>query len=379
MNKKHDLTRRKTVNQERIKKLIDMKGNLIKGITKGHLLLKNAPKEIRLRHDIVIKILNTKINNQTSVGAKDLILTFLVKVNLFASNFQTFFQDGYLLFTPYKNFQIHNWAEYLSSSSFDQKYPKIVQIIHQFWKSDPEKFKGLELDLLNPNYNLPKEVTIKKSALRRLCKEEGSKNVKYDLKKLYRGFTFFFNTRFNLINGTKKNRHILKFNLGEHIEMGNQDSVQWENLFNILRNNKNIDKGNSISWPQSNKSNNSPETQSIPTHDTPKNITNPYKRKPAIQFKTTHKKAKRVCNLDIQTIPRSFQTSIYNPDRNDSTVPCNGLDNRRDLQLNSDYVSQKLRKRQDLKNANESLSEEDMKFEIVHLLVHLKNIPNHQK
>ncbi|KAJ6239913.1 hypothetical protein M0813_24834 [Anaeramoeba flamelloides] len=406
MNKKRDLTRRKTVNQERISKLIQMGTGIVKGMTTAQLSLQNAPKELSIHCNAVEKIVNIRTKENVRIDVKDLILTFLSKFNLLPSNLATFGIDGWIIFSPIKPKKIDSWVEYLGTTQFQKKLPKIIEVVANCYKKFPKMFKGMESKFLKPNYHLPKQVTIEKSALKVLCQQETQKNVKNQMKKLYRGLSFFFKARFNLINGTRKNRLRMTFVLNLQNVKGSQDAIKWENTLNQLIKNRNLyakrnNKQPGPSYKNSNTTTNpnintitlktfqvsqslqklkssqklqSPqELQSLPYN-------NNFTSNPNYLFKTINKRNRNYPNTKMLLIARSSSIHKTNNLINSETpFFLNNSQQRPQLQLKNNCFSVKMRKIEKLKNDSEKLSEEDLKFEIVNLLVHLKNISNHQK
>ncbi|KAJ3445927.1 hypothetical protein M0812_08461 [Anaeramoeba flamelloides] len=412
MNKKRDLTRRKTVNQERISKLIQMGTGIVKGMTTAQLSLQNAPKELSMHCGAVEKIINTRTKENVRIEVKDLILTFLSKFNLLPSNFATLCVDGWIVFSPTKPNKIDSWVEYLGTTQFQKKLPKIIQVVANCYKQFPKMFKGMESKFLKTNYHLPKQVTIEKSALKVLCQQETQKNVKNQMKKLYRGLSFFFKARFNLINGTKKNRLRMTFVLNLQNAKGSQDAIKWENTLNQLIKNRNLyAKRNDIKPSSSYKNSNTTTNTNINTNPNINTITlktfqvsqslqklkssqklqspqelpslpynNNFTSNPNYLFKTINNRNRNYPNTKMLLIPRSSSINKTNNLINsDTPFFLNNSQQRPQFQLKNNCFSVKMRKIEKLKNDSEKLSEEDLKFEIVNLLVHLKNISNHQK
>ncbi|KAJ6253725.1 hypothetical protein M0813_13140 [Anaeramoeba flamelloides] len=399
MNQKRDLTRRKTVNQERIFKLFEMGMHVIKGMTSAHLLLSNAPKEIRINCDVLSKIMNTRLSGDIRIGPKDLILVFLYKYNLFPSNFATFSCDQNLVFTPINQTALGSLADYICTANFQKKVPKIIAVIEEYFEKFPKMFKGMQKELLKPSYCLPKQVTIEKSALRILCKQESNKNVKMEMKKLYRGLTFFFKARFNLINGTRKNRLRMIFVLSLQNGSGDQEVVKWEKMLGIFLKNRNISfmkhntqpirsfkNSSTIQNTKTNTNTNSFNTLQIsqsfqnlksPQHlqSLPNNTNR--KRIPNYLFKTTNNNYDINYHKKMLLVPRSAPITKMN--NINSMTFLKTPKEHSSLQLNNNCLSVKMRKIHNLKINSQVLSEEDLKFEIVNLLVLLKNISNHQK
>ncbi|KAJ3429686.1 hypothetical protein M0812_25044 [Anaeramoeba flamelloides] len=407
MNQKRDLTRRKTVNQERIYKLFEIGTHVIKGMTSAQLLLQNAPKEMRIHCDVLHKMMETRASGDLRIEAKDLILVFLYKYNLFPSNFATLNHDQYLVFTPIKQTAIGSLAEYIATANFQKKVPKIIAVVEEYFEKFPKMFKGMQKEFLKPNYCLPKQVTIEKSALRMLCKQESNRNVKNEMKKLYRGLTFFFKARFNLINGTRKNRLRMIFVLTLQKGSVGQEAAKWEKVLEIFLKNRNLNISSTknstkpiISYKNLNTAQNT-NTNTITFKNTNTNIFNTLQVSQSLQkLKSPQRPQRLPNNTNRKRIPNYlFKTINNNHDTNyheklqivsrspaitntNNTNPMTFLKNPKkhsSLQLNNDCFSLKLRKIDKLKINSHILSEEDLKFEIVNLLVHLKNIPNHQK
>ncbi|KAJ6234446.1 hypothetical protein M0813_29436 [Anaeramoeba flamelloides] len=194
--------RRKTINQKRLENILEAYPNSVHGITQEILLLPNAPKQVSIDKGIV---------DSTPLLTKKNLLAFMIKkFNLFLENEQA--QDSRALkFSVYAASGMDDLVKYSDSTKFVPLLCQISDQLQNIFSQNRLLFSGIDPIHLKKGYCVPHVVTILKGCLRDYFEKSGDQNVESRVKKVYRGFSFFFKARYNLKNSTNKNRKIMKF------------------------------------------------------------------------------------------------------------------------------------------------------------------------
>ncbi|KAJ3425779.1 hypothetical protein M0812_28225 [Anaeramoeba flamelloides] len=193
---------RRTINQKRLENLLGAYPNSVHGLTQEILLLPNAPKQVSLDKGIV---------GSTQLLTKMNLMAFMIKkYNLFPENEQA--QGSRVLkFGVYAASGMDDLVKYSDSNKFIPLMSQISEQLRGHFLQNRSLFSGVDPIHLQNSYCVPSVVTIRKGCLRDYFEKSGDQNVEARVKKVYRGFSFFFKARYNLKNSTNKNRKIMKF------------------------------------------------------------------------------------------------------------------------------------------------------------------------
>ncbi|KAJ6227987.1 rac guanine nucleotide exchange factor jj [Anaeramoeba flamelloides] len=235
MNQEIFPTRRKTINQVRLETLITQYRFSVEGMTLPMLTVPNSPKGVTV---------NKKIFKFATVLSKENVFAFMIsKYNLFPKLEQSNNEWVEFKFTPTTG--LNSLMYYIDSQQFQKQRQSIALELKKAFEKDEKCFKGFEIYHFSEQFQLPKMVLINKSSLKQFFEDTNERDVESRVKKIYRGFAFFFNARYNLINATRKNRKIMKFTRNYSFDNGDRNlslfNLQFENqsdLYNAVNYNQ---------------------------------------------------------------------------------------------------------------------------------------------
>ncbi|KAJ6242553.1 hypothetical protein M0813_22698 [Anaeramoeba flamelloides] len=230
--------RTKTKNQERLELLLKSYPKSTTGINLMTLKLINTPKKVLIFKEAIEKNFEPKLTLQ------DLILFMIKKFNLFYDPETQEADDGFYVFHFYKAQKIDHLIELSETNEFSQKIPLITKSLMFLLQNSSDLIQGIEAKHLECDYNVPRQVSIEKDSLRRLCKDQNYTDPKNQVKKIFRALAFFFQARYNLVNKTNKNRIYLIFGRNSVENSGNDNLKKWGFLDLDLDQKKNINSKN---------------------------------------------------------------------------------------------------------------------------------------
>ncbi|KAJ3445428.1 hypothetical protein M0812_11302 [Anaeramoeba flamelloides] len=256
----------KKINQKRLELLMNCSNNSVNGFTTDQLFQTNCPKEIRIDSELLIEyqieyfylslFFTWKYNllpNFHSIENDIPRSVSVQKVQEFQHNNLTIFTKQWLSWKFQDDRQStinREWIKKTNNMENCTKYEEIEKILISAFLIFPNYFQGVNSEILNTNYLIPKRVTILKSGLvvltDQLLKKQKKKmiikekiitnQVKQNknsnpskIKAIYRGMCFFFSSRFNLINDTQMDRKCLVFSRILSVPNNNNSSKSVKN------------------------------------------------------------------------------------------------------------------------------------------------------
>ncbi|KAJ6234525.1 hypothetical protein M0813_29115 [Anaeramoeba flamelloides] len=241
MNTRTKKSRTKTKNQERLELLLKNYPKSTTGLNLMTLKLINTPKKVLISKKAIDNSVEPKLTLQ------DLILFMIKKFNLFFDSETQETDDKFYVFHFYKAQKIDHLLAKSETNEFSQKIPLITKSLLFLLQNSSDLIQGLEAKHLGFGYNVPRQVSIEKDSLRRLCKDQNYKDPKNQVKKIFRALAFFFQARYNLVNKTNKNRIYLIFGRNYVENSGDDNSTKWGFLDLDLDQNKNFKSKNATS------------------------------------------------------------------------------------------------------------------------------------
>ncbi|KAJ3425946.1 hypothetical protein M0812_28393 [Anaeramoeba flamelloides] len=213
MNKGVFPHRRRTINQERIELLLKNYSNSIIGMTLQMLGVPNAPEELKI---------NKEIFKHSQILTMENVFAFMIsKYNIFPQVIQG--DSKWVKFKSTPSTGLNSIMYYIDSQQFQKQRQSIALELKKAFQKKKKFFVGFEIYHFNEQFELPKTVSISKISLKQLLEDTNERDVESRAKKIYRGLTFFFSARYNLVNATKKNRKTMKFTTNYTFENGDQN------------------------------------------------------------------------------------------------------------------------------------------------------------
>ncbi|KAJ6241166.1 zcchc10 protein [Anaeramoeba flamelloides] len=223
MSFKTIINRKPTKNQERVESLLKMKGGIVSGLLPIHLSQLNSPSVVSIHCQLIESM------SKAGIRKKDLICFMFEKYNLnygFTENAKANDEqsadnkgnDNYwdIYDTNPSHKTPSSFLKYSKSQSFVERLKIITKMLRENINKTPQVIKGLEIDHLEKEFVLPKQIEILKTGIKKL-----SSQSKSNQRVIERGFITFFNVRFNLLNHTDFDREKMIF--GRNVS--NQETV----------------------------------------------------------------------------------------------------------------------------------------------------------
>ncbi|KAJ3447366.1 zcchc10 protein [Anaeramoeba flamelloides] len=213
MSFKTIINRKPTKNQERVESLLKMKGDIVSGLLPIHLSQLNSPSVVSIHCKLIESM------NKAGIKQKDLICFMFEKYNLnygFKESVKTNdeqyadnkskenYWDIYDTKTSHKT--PSTFLKYSKSQAFVERLKTITKMLRENINKTPRVIKGLEIDHLEKDFVVPKQIEILKEGIKKL-----SSQSKSNQRVIERGFITFFNVRFNLLNHTDFDREKMIF------------------------------------------------------------------------------------------------------------------------------------------------------------------------
>ncbi|KAJ6244430.1 hypothetical protein M0813_02395 [Anaeramoeba flamelloides] len=220
MNKNIFPPRRRTINQVRLETLLTQYSNSVQGMTLPMLFVPNSPKDVTINNQI--------FQLSTRLSKENVFAYMISKYNLFPKINQNNNECVEFKFTPTNG--LNSLISYADSEEFEKQKEIVGVELKKAFQKHQNYFKGFEIYHFSEQFQLPKTVVINKGSLKQLFKDKNEYDVESRVKKVYRGFAFFFGARYNLINATRKNRKTMKFTRDYAYENGDQNL----NLFGLF-------------------------------------------------------------------------------------------------------------------------------------------------
>ncbi|KAJ6239786.1 hypothetical protein M0813_24706 [Anaeramoeba flamelloides] len=213
MNKNIFPPRRRTINQVRLETLLTQYPNSVQGMTLPMLFVPNSPKDVQINKQI--------FQLSTRLSKENVFAYMISKYNLFPKFNQNNNEWVEFKFTPTTG--LNSLVSYAGSEQFENQKEEVAHELKTAFQKHQKYFKGFEIYHFSEQFQLPKTVVINKGSLKQLFKDKNEYDVDSRVKKVYRGFAFFFSARYNLINATRKNRKTMKFTRDYAYENGDHN------------------------------------------------------------------------------------------------------------------------------------------------------------
>ncbi|KAJ3447867.1 hypothetical protein M0812_00340 [Anaeramoeba flamelloides] len=214
--------RRRTINQVRIETLLKNYTNSIIGMTMPMLFVPNAPKELKI---------NKEIFKLSQILTMENVFAFMIsKYNIFPQVNQP--ENTWVKFKSTPSTGFNSLMYYIDSLQFQKQRQSIVHELKKAFEKKKNFFVGFEIYHFDEHFEVPKTVVVNKVSLKKFLEDTNESDIESRVKKIYRGLTFFFSARYNLVNITRKCRKTMKFTTNYTYENGDQKL----SLFNLFLN-----------------------------------------------------------------------------------------------------------------------------------------------